>query len=267
MVVPDPVSPVQRLCMLVAYDGSGFAGFAAQPGRRTVAGVLATAISQVAGCGVSLVCAGRTDSGVHAWGQVVHADVPRTVRGGPLEPARVAKSCNALLAPEVVVRQAGWAAPGFDARRSAIARAYRYDILEAPFPDPALAGQVWHLAGPLDLAAMRTASEVILGEHDFSAFCRRPPDGGSLVRRVIRADWSVSEVRAGELVSFRVEASSFCHQMVRSLVGTLADIGRGRRGVTEMRAILQGADRAAAGAPAPPRGLSLWEVRYPEGGG
>ncbi len=265
--MPGPVGPGpagSRLRLTVAYDGAGFTGFAAQPGQRTVGGVLAGAIAKVVGRPVRLTCAGRTDSGVHAWGQVVHTDVPRALRGGPLEPARLAASCNSILAPEVVVRSAGWAVAGFDARRSALSRAYRYAILCGPVPDPALAGQVWHLAVPLDLTSIRVATEAILGEHDFSSFCRRPPDGGSLVRRVLGASWSVAEVRAGLRVTFEVEASSFCHQMVRSLVGTLVEIGRGRLGVAAMPDVVQARDRARAASPAPPQGLCLWEVRYPQ---
>jgi tRNA pseudouridine38-40 synthase len=260
---PESPEPVARLRLTVAYNGSGFAGFAVQPGQRTVSGVLAGAMAKVIGEPLRLTCAGRTDAGVHAWGQVVHADVPRTLRGWPLDPARVAASCNSMLAPEVVVRSACWAAAGFDARRSALSRAYRYSILCGPVPDPALAGQVWHLAVPLDLAPMRVASEAILGEHDFASFCRRPPGGGSLVRRVLGASWSAAEVRAGLLLSFDVEASSFCHQMVRSLVGTLVDIGTRRLGASAMSAVVEGRDRALAASPAPPGGLCLWEVRYP----
>ncbi|MGH9129942.1 MAG: tRNA pseudouridine(38-40) synthase TruA [Acidimicrobiales bacterium] len=260
----EPVRAWRRLRLTVAYDGSGFAGFAAQPGQRTVSGVLAGAIAKVVGEPVALTCAGRTDSGVHAWGQVVHSDVPTILRGGALEPSRLARSCNSMLGPEVVVREASWAAPGFDARRSALSRAYRYQILCGPAADPALAGLAWHLADALDVAAMHTATEAILGEHDFSAFCRRPPDGGSLVRRVLAAGWSSSEVRAGVLVRFDVEASSFCHQMVRSLVGTLIEVGRRRRPAGAMAQVLRGRDRAAAASPAPPQGLCLWAVRYPE---
>lgn len=254
---------IVRLRLTIAYDGAGFAGFALQPAQRTVSGVLAGAISQVVGAPVALTCAGRTDAGVHAWGQVVHVDVPAALRGGRLlDPARLARAANAMLAPEVVVRDSAVAEVGFDARRSAVSRAYRYDILCAPVPDPALAGRVWQVRSALDLAAMEAATEAILGEHDFSAFCRRSPSGGSLMRRVLDARWSVSEVPAGQLYRFEVAASSFCHQMVRSLVGTLVEVGRGRRRAGDMARVLVVGDRGLAGSPAPPRGLCLWEVRY-----
>lgn len=252
-----------RLRLTIAYDGAGFAGFAPQPGQRTVSGVLGGAIARVVGAPVALTCAGRTDAGVHAWGQVVHVDLPGLLRGGrTLEPAKLARAANAMLAPEVVVRDAGLAEAGFDARRSALSRAYRYDILCAAVPDPSLAGRVWQMSAALDLAAMEAATEAIVGEHDFSAFCRRPPGGGSLVRRVLGARWSVSEVPAGQLYRFEVVASSFCHQMVRSLVGTLVEVGRGRRRAGDMARVLAAGDRGLAGSPAPPTGLCLWEVRY-----
>lgn len=257
-----------RLCLTVAYDGSGFAGFAMQPAQRTVSGVLAEAIGRVVGCPVALTCAGRTDAGVHAWGQVVHVDVPASPGAGRvLDPPKLARACNAMLGPEVVVRHARVAEAGFDARRSAVSRAYRYHILSGPVPDPALAPRVWHLAVGLDLAAMQAASEAILGEHDFSAFCRRPRDGGSLVRRVLDARWHVSDVAAGQLYVFDVAASSFCHQMVRSVVGTLVDVGRGRRPAGDMSRVLAAGERALAASPAPPHGLCLWEVRYGCGDG
>ncbi|MGH9072202.1 MAG: tRNA pseudouridine(38-40) synthase TruA [Acidimicrobiales bacterium] len=256
----------RRLRLTLAYDGSAFAGFALQPGQRTVSGTLAEAIGRVVGGEVRLTCAGRTDAGVHAWGQVVHVDVPEMVGsrspGRPLEPARLAKSCNSMLGTEVVVRECAWAEPGFDARHSALSRVYRYQVLLGPVPDPVLARQAWHLESRLDLGALQDASGSILGEHDFSSFCRRAPEGASLVRRVIRAGWLVEEVRAGRLYRFEVEATSFCHQMVRSLVGTLVEIGRGQRRVMEMAEVLSGRDRVLAASPAPPHGLCLWEVRY-----
>ncbi len=161
-----------------------------------------------------------------------------------------------------MVRKAGVVSPSFDARRSATSRRYRYSVHNAPAPDPFAAATSWHVATPLDLRAMRLACDPILGEHDFSSFCRRPTSpGGSLVRRVRAADWA--EAGAG-LLRFDIEASSFCQQMVRSLVGTMVDIGLGRRKAGEMMAILRAGDRGAAGRLAPPHGLCLWEVRYPD---
>ncbi|MGH9106741.1 MAG: tRNA pseudouridine(38-40) synthase TruA [Acidimicrobiales bacterium] len=246
---------MQRACLLVAYLGTGFHGFALQPGLRTVAGELSSAIERVARHPVELTCAGRTDAGVHAWGQVVSLDLPAS---SDLE--RLQRSLNKLLAPAIVARRAAWAPEGFDARRSALSRRYRYTIDCSRWPDPFSSVTTWHVGEALDLRGMQAACDPLLGENDFSSFCHavrgRP---GPLVRKVLAAEWS--ELGNGRLM-FEVEATSFCHQMVRSVVGTLVDVGRGKRRAGEMVAVLAARDRSAAGAVAPPHGLCLWEVRY-----
>jgi tRNA pseudouridine38-40 synthase len=256
-----------RLRLTVSYDGAGFRGFAAQPGLRTVAGALAGAIAVVVGHPVELVCAGRTDAGVHAKGQVVHVDV----RAG-VDCARLVRSVNTLLKPAVVVRSADIAPPGFDARRSARARRYRYLVLEDSTPDPLLAPLSWHVPGPLDLRAMASAADALLGEHDFRAFCRRVPGtepGTPIVRSVLDARFVEVVVPPGELgpgarlLRFEIEATSFCHQMVRSLVGLLVEVGRGRRRVSDVTWLLQIGDRSRGGGViAPPQGLCLLGVDY-----
>lgn len=257
---PAPEPPPVRVRMTVAYDGSGFRGFAANAGVRTVGGELAAALARVLKHEIGIVCAGRTDAGVHAWGQVVHFDTP-------VEPDLVAlqRSLNAMLAPAVVVRRATMAEPGFDARRSALARRYRYTVLNRPVPDPFLAATSWHVEEPLDLRAMELACDPLIGEHDWSSFCRRPPEDPamaprSLVRVVRESGWT--DLGAGVL-RFEIEASAFCHQMVRSVVGTLVSVGRGRRRAGDMAGIIRARDRSKAGEPAPPHGLCLWKVRYP----
>ena len=243
--------------MTVAYDGSRFHGFALNPGVDTVAGTLAAGIAKVTGQAVELTCAGRTDTGVHAWGQVVHFDLDAAP---PPDVAALQRSLNKMLAPTIVVREAAVAPPGFDARRSAVARRYRYTVLNRPWPDPFLAATAWHVEEPLDLRAMQLACDPLIGSHDWSAFCRRPPgEGGSRVRVVRDARW----VDLGEgVLRFEVEASAFCHQMVRSLVGTLVAVGRGKKRAGDLAWIIRSRDRALAGQPAPPHGLCLWEVRY-----
>jgi tRNA pseudouridine38-40 synthase len=248
-----------RVRMLVAYDGSGFHGFASQPGQRTVAGVLAEAIARVARHPVDLTCAGRTDRGVHAWGQVVSLDLPPSVDLESLQ-----RSLLKLCGPAIVVREIGVAAPGFDARFSATARTYRYTVLNRPVPDPFLATTSWHVPVPLDLELLTLACDPFLGEHDFSAFCRRPKpapgeEPASLVRRVQRAGWT--DLGEG-LLRFEIEANAFCHQMVRSIVGTVVAAGHAQVRAGEIRAILSAGDRAAAAPIAPPEGLCLWEVSY-----
>ena len=272
-----------RWRLSLAYDGSGFHGFAAQDGQRTVAGQLAEALGRVVRSPVTLTCAGRTDSGVHALDQVVHFDLPAE-RSAVLDPAALVKSCNSQLGPAIVVRDAAIAPPGFDARHSATARRYRYLVVNAPVADPLLAGLAWHVADPLDLRSMAAAADALLGEHDFRAFCRRVPGtgpGDPIPRRILDVGWTVLHGEdplarssepvgtsaglapvVGSLLAFEIEANAFCHQMVRSVVGTLVDVGRGRKRPSDILWILRSADRQQAGQPAPPQGLTLTAVRY-----
>src|SRR4051812_19093284 len=241
--------------MTVAYDGTGFRGFFANEGVKTVGGTLATAIRRVLGYPIDLTCAGRTDKGVHAWGQVVSFDAEEF----GLDLVALQRSVNRMLGPAIVVRAADKAHSTFDARRSAVARRYQYTVLNRPVPDPFLARTSWFVTDPLDVRAMSLACDPIIGEHDFSSFCRLPEPDASLVRRVHDARWL--ELGDGVL-RFDIEAGAFCHQMVRSLVGTMVDVGRGRKKAGDVSAILRAQDRAAAGQPAPPHGLCLWQVLY-----
>jgi tRNA pseudouridine38-40 synthase len=245
--------------MLVAYDGSGFHGFAPQPGQRTVAGVLGEAIEKVARHPADLTCAGRTDRGVHAWGQVVSLDLPASVDLGSLQ-----RSLVKLCGPAIVVREVGVVEADFDARSSATGRTYRYTVLNRPVPDPFLATTSWHVPVALDIELLTLACDPFLGEHDFSAFCRRPKAAPgeeplSLVRRVRRAAWT--DLGEGVL-RFEIEANAFCHQMVRSIVGTVVAAGHAQLRAGDVRAILAARDRAAAAPIAPPQGLCLWHVSY-----
>lgn len=264
---PVPGSLV-RLRLDVAYDGSGFRGFAVQRGQRTVAGVLAEAIGRVVRHPVRLTCAGRTDAGVHAQGQVVHVDV---AEGVDLE--RLVRSVNHLVGPEVVLRRAAPAPAGFDARRSATRRHYRYLVHEADVPDPLLANLVWTVPGPLAVRPMAAAADVLVGEHDFRSFCRRPPGREAsepIVRRVHEARWTALPAGAaeapalgwGRLLRFDVAASSFCHQMVRSMVGVLVAVGQRRLTPADVHWLLTRAERSGLPDPAPPGGLSLVAVDY-----
>jgi tRNA pseudouridine38-40 synthase len=251
-----------RVRLTVAYDGAQFHGFAFQPEVPTVAGALMLAIQRALRVDeVELTCAGRTDSGVHARGQVVHFDVPEAT---PVDPLLLQRRVNRQLQPAVVVRDVAVDVGAFDARHDAVARRYRYTILNAPVPDPLLATQAWWVPEPLDLRAMEAACDPLLGEHDFAAFCRKPAprrDGTvpGMTRRVEDAEW---EVGADGVVYFWIEANAFCHQMVRSIVGLLVEVGRGKRQVADVLAILRGRDRNANAEPAPPHGLVLWEVSY-----
>ena len=204
---------------------------------------------------------------MHARGQVVHVDLPPI----PYDAQGLARALNRQLAPEVVVRRAEPVGPDFDARRSATGRAYRYLIWNAPTPDPLLAPLSWYVSDPLDLGSMRTASDVLLGSHDFRSFCRRPPGTDAsepIVRRVTQATWSVDPDREaqdagqGRLLRFDIAASSFCHQMVRSLVAALVEVGRGRGHAAGLLERLRAASRTGLPEPAPAEGLCLVSVAY-----
>ena len=250
--------------LVVAYDGTDLRGFAESDGVRTVMGELRRAVETVVRCPVALTGAGRTDAGVHAWGQVVTGLLPAETDLG-----RLVRSVNAMCAPDISVREASWVTEAFSARFSATARSYRYSLWNDPAPNPLLARTTWHVPVPLDVDAMNAGAAHLLGEHDFSSFCRRPKpaDGAaevSLVRRLRHARWAagIDEPWGERLVRFDIAASSFCHQMVRSIVGTLVDVGRGQRAAASIPATLAARDRTAAGRVAPPTGLVLMGVDY-----
>lgn len=258
-VQEGPPGLTVRVRLVVAYDGAPFSGFAVNTGVRTVGGVLTDTIGTVLGHRVDITCAGRTDKGVHARAQVVTFDAaPECLDLGGL-----VKSVNKMCGPAIAITDAALVATDFDARFSARARRYRYRILNRPAPDPFQAHFAWHIADPLSFPAMVLACDPLIGSHDFAAFCRRPKrrdgDPASLIRTVTEAVWH--DDGGGDL-RFEIEAGSFCHQMVRSVVGTLVDVGRGKKHAGDVLAIIRSADRNRAGDLAPPQGLTLWSVRY-----
>jgi len=253
-----------NLKLLVAYDGTDFRGLAPNEGVRTVVGELARVIEPLIGEPPELVMSGRTDAGVHAWGQVLSFRAPEVgPKGRPVDPDRLQRSINARLAPEIVVRSIDLTDDGFSARFSATGRRYRYLIVNRDVPDPFLARTAWWVPAPLDLEAMEAACPHLVGEHDFSSFCRRPrgdlAEDPSLVRMVFDARW----LDLGDgVLRFEIEGSAFCHQMVRSIVGFLVAVGTGRRRAEELPAVLAARDRGRAEPPAPSNGLTLWQVDY-----
>ncbi len=257
-LIEAPLEPLVRVRLTVAYDGGAYHGFAPNPGVPTVGGALDAALSRILRHPIELTCAGRTDKGVHAHGQVVDF---ATTEGVDLDD--LCRSVNALCGPTVAVREPAVVPMAFSSRFDARWRRYRYTVRNHPVPDPHRVGRAWQVPEPLDLAALRLACDPIVGTHDFASFCRRPKrtDGveASLVRDVRDARW----VDEGDgVLRFWIEASSFCHQMVRSIVGTMVEVGRGRIRAGEIRGIVDARDRARAGPVAPPHGLTLWAVGY-----
>jgi tRNA pseudouridine38-40 synthase len=237
----------------IAYDGTDFRGWARQPGVRTVQAEIEDVLSLMLPEPAHLSVAGRTDAGVHASGQVASFTAPEH-----LDPTKVQRALNARLGPEVVVLDARRAPDGFDARRSATGREYRYRIDTGPVPDPFTARYVWHRPGQLSIARMRTAARYLEGEHDFASFCRAPQLPARTVRDLRRLTVSSS----GPHIQVRALASGFLQQMVRSLVGTLTAVGAGKIEPEAVRHILKARSRAAAGPVAPPHGLMLVRVLY-----
>ena len=255
-----PTGPLVRVALLIAYHGGRFRGLAPNAGVRTVVGELADTLRPFLGYHPDIVMSGRTDAGVHSWGQVLSFDVPEV----KADPERITRVINVGMQPEVVCREARIVSDDFSARFSAIGRRYRFHVLNTPMPSPFLSDTMWWVGEPLDLASMRLACDPLIGEHDFSSFCRRPKSGDgpevSLVRRVTRAHWS--DLGDGVL-RFEIDGTAFCHQMVRSIVGFHVAVGRGRRSAGELRGVLAARDRNASVSPAPPHGLTLWAVDYP----
>jgi tRNA pseudouridine38-40 synthase len=250
-----------RVRLDLSYDGAAFSGWAAQPGRRTVEGVLSETLGHVLRlpAPARLTVAGRTDSGVHARGQVAHADLPADVWEAHADAA--SRRLSRALPPDLRVRSIAVAADGFDARFSALWRRYAYRICDDPArADPLRRHDTLWNPRHLDLDAMNEAAALLLGEHDFAAFCRKR-EGATTVRALRRLEWArdVDDVAVGCVV-----ADAFCHNMVRALVGALLPVGEGSRPVSWPAQVLATAARDPAVRVVPAHGLSLEEVRYPE---
>ncbi len=243
-----------KLRLVLEYDGTDFAGWQAQVGRRTVQGALEAAIERVTGARVRVVGAGRTDAGVHAEGQV--ASVGLATR---LAPAELQRALNAVLPRDVAVVRLASAPEGFHARRDAASKLYRYTVWNGRSPSPLRTRRAHWVRAELDLEAMRRAARALEGRHDFAAFQATGSQVGTTVRTLARLEW---RGRVGRELRLEVEGSGFLRHMVRTLAGTLLEVGRGRRRATSMRALLRARDRSRAGPTAPARGLTLVRVRY-----
>jgi tRNA pseudouridine38-40 synthase len=240
--------------MIVAYDGAPFHGFARQPGLDTVQGKIEAALAKILAAEVLTSGAGRTDAGVHALGQVVSF---RSDRVNDVDDLR--RRLNSICRPSIAIISAGEAPEGFDARFTAEARTYEYGILTSEVHDPFARHTTWHFPHPLDHELMSKAAAALLGEHAFDSF-GRVEEGRSPVRRVE----SIDVEQEGALTTIRITANSFLQQMVRSIVGTLVQVGIGKIHPDDMGRILHARDRSQAGPVAPPHGLFLVSVSYPE---
>lgn len=243
--------PVARLD--IAYDGSRFAGWAAQPGQRTVQAELESGLERILGERIELTVAGRTDAGVHALGQVASFEHDLEL------PDRLAERLNSVLPRDVAVLAAAAAPDGFDARRSAVARAYRYRLLHSRVRNPFEERRALWWRYPLDRELLDAAAEAVVGKHDFTAFTRTQSAHSIFERNVDVCRW---EDEPGGVLALRIEAPAFMRNQVRVLVGTMLEVGGGRRSLDDFRALLGGALRAEAGDTVPPHGLYLAEVRY-----
>jgi len=271
----------------IEYDGAGYAGWAEQPGQRTIEGVLRDALEVVLGRRPEVRVAGRTDAGVHATGQVVSLEVPAASRAdsaideddavGPRERSgaepeatarsrmpdaqRLMRSLNGLLPDDVAVRAASEAPDGFDARVDALSRAYDYRILIGP-PSPLRRDRTLrHTGPPLDRAALDACAAATVGQHDFTAFTPTETQHVFFDRTVLDCAWRNGGEDGDELI-LRIEADAFLRHMVRVIVGTMLEVGRGVRNLDSYVALLDGAPRSAAGPTAPPHPLALVAVRY-----
>ncbi|HEY8083780.1 MAG TPA: tRNA pseudouridine(38-40) synthase TruA [Solirubrobacterales bacterium] len=236
----------------IEYDGSGFRGWAKQPGLRTVQGELEAALSTVLREPVELTVAGRTDTGVHARGQVASFATSVAV------PVDLARSLNALAPDDIAVTAAAPVDDRFDARRNATSRTYRYRVLATRAPSPFERGRALWWPHALDRAALDDCADALLGTHDFTAFTPTQSDHVRFERNVFAAGWSWD----GDIGSFQIAADAFMRNMVRVLVGTMLEVCTGRRTVEDFAQLLKGAPRSAAGETAPPHGLYLESVSY-----
>lgn len=244
----------RRLRMTVAYDGTGYHGWQVQPGVQTVAGRLAAAIESTCGSRPQLAAAGRTDAGVHAHGQVVVATIPAA-----LEPGELLAGCRRNLPSDIRVLDVAVAPDGFDPRRDAWRRSYRYLLGAAGWLPPGLNRYVWGVDPRIELSPMREGGASLVGAHDFGAF-GVSPDGGGRTRRLV--DLLEVRHRAG-LIEIEVRADAFLRGMVRSIVGALVGLGLGRLRPGDIRqALVLGAGAHRRWAPAPARGLHQWRVEY-----
>lgn len=242
-----------RIRIVLEYDGANYSGWQLQVSQNSIQGQLEAALERIFACKIRVHGAGRTDAGVHARGQVAAFAIPREFAAADLM-----KALNALLPPDIAILAAEPAAPDFDPRRSASSRVYEYRILNHASRSAFEFRYSWLIREPLDLERLNETARDFIGEHDFAAFRSLGSDERSTIRRVITSEWR----RAGDVFTYRVEATAFLRHMVRTMVATMVEAGLGRAPTSNVRALLESRDRVNAPASAPPCGLFLMEVRY-----
>jgi tRNA pseudouridine38-40 synthase len=241
------------LKLTIEYDGTNYSGWQLQPRHDSIQARIEAALERIFATQVRVFGSGRTDAGVHARGQVASITIPR-----PFDTGELQRAMNSLLPSDIVVREIAPAPDDFDPRRDARWRVYEYRVLNRKVASAFEYRYSWLVRDDLDLGAMNSSARVFLGEHDFAAFRSLGSEVKTTVRRVIASEWR----RAGDLLVYTVEANSFLRHMVRAMVAAMIDAGRGRLDAQKIAVILEGRDRQAAPANAPPRGLYLVEVRY-----
>ncbi len=248
-----PVKARRRIVIWVEYEGTEFNGWQFQPGQRTVQGEIEAALTRMVREPVRIIASGRTDSGVHALAQVAHFD-----SASPLCTKKFRMGLNSILERDASIIDCREALKPFHAQYDAIRKTYRYRFLRRRAPSAIRRNHVWHHKRKLDIAAMRRAAADLVGEHDFASFCPERVEVSSTVRNL---EW-LDVIEAGDEIHIEATASGFLRFMVRNLVGTLAEVGRGERPADSMRKILEARDRNQAGLKAPAHGLCLVEVDY-----
>jgi tRNA pseudouridine38-40 synthase len=242
--------------LTIEYDGTDYCGWQAQPNGRAIQDVIEQGLEKILGAKIRLTASGRTDAGVHALGQVANF-----THDGKFDLWRLQRGLNGVTPNDIVIRQIDVVPDSFDARRDARARAYQYRIWNHRWPPAIQRRFSWHVHDALNVSAMRDALRYLEGEHDFASFQAAGCDAAHSVRKIFRN----SLTRQEDLLLYDVEANAFLRHMVRNIVGTLVEVGRGERGADSFAALLEAKDRMQAGPTAPPQGLFLMEVRYEEG--
>jgi tRNA pseudouridine38-40 synthase len=245
---------MRNIKLLIEYDGTNYLGWQVQPNGPTIQGILEEKLGLLTGKPIQLFGSGRTDSGVHALGQVAHFKTE-----SQMDIRSMQRALNSLLPHDIVIRNIEEVDECFHARKHSKSKIYEYRILNRNIRSAFHRGYVWHIPQKLNLTEMKKATKILIGEHDFSAFRTVGSSTRTTVRRVIRAEWKRG--REG-FIRFEIEANGFLKQMVRSIIGTLVEVGKGRTNAVEFQRILESKDRRKAGPTAPAQGLFLKEVKY-----